>query len=150
MDVVGVLKGYILFLRQLRFMGWGILVLESKLQGKSLLRGLMLRRWELLGLLRSRLWFYVKPSFDLGGREFLPRAEELLARFGEEIQSYGIGSINELFDGDPPHAPWGAVSQAWSVGAVLKIRETTERWRRRRGHGLLPRTTKQAGRLPRR
>ena len=36
-------------------MGWGILVLKSKLQGKSLL-GLMLRRWELLGLLRSRLW----------------------------------------------------------------------------------------------
>ena len=35
------------------------------------------------------LWFYVKASFDLGGREFLPRAEELLARFGEEIQSYG-------------------------------------------------------------
>lgn len=84
------------------------------------------------------LWFYVKASFDLGGREFLPRAEELLARFGEEIQSYGIGSINELFDGDPPHAPWGAVSQAWSVGAVLMICETTERWRRRRGHGLLP------------
>ena len=28
------------------------------------------------------LWFYVKASFDLGGREFLPRAEELLARFG--------------------------------------------------------------------
>lgn len=84
------------------------------------------------------LWFYVKASFDLGGREFLPRAEELLARFGEEIQSYGIGSINELFDGDPPHAPWSAVSQAWSVGAVLMIRETTERWRRRRGHGLLP------------
>lgn len=84
------------------------------------------------------LWFYVKASFDLGGREFLPRAEELLARFGEEIQSYGIGLINELFDGDPPHAPRGAVSQAWSVGAVLMIRETTERWRRRRGHGLLP------------
>lgn len=84
------------------------------------------------------LWFYVKASFDLGGREFLPRAEEQLARFGEEIQSYGIGSINELFDGDPPHAPRGAVSQAWSVGAVLMIRETTERWRRRRGHGLLP------------
>lgn len=90
------------------------------------------------------LWFYVKASFDLGGREFLPRAEELLARFGEEIQSYGIGSINELFDGDLPHAPRGAVSQAWSVGAVLMIRETTERWRRRRGHGLLPGLRKSA------
>ena len=44
MDVVGVLKGYILFLRQLRFMGWGILVLESKLQGKSLLRGVDVKK----------------------------------------------------------------------------------------------------------
>ena len=52
----GSFEGLYTFLRQLRFMGWGILVLESKLQGKSLLRGLMLRRWELLGLLRSRLW----------------------------------------------------------------------------------------------
>ena len=95
------------------------------------------------------LWFYVKASFDLGGREFLPRAEELLARFGEEIQSDGIGSINELFDGDPPHAPWGAVSQAWSVGAVLMIRETTERWRRRRGHGLLPGLRKKRERMRR-
>lgn len=84
------------------------------------------------------LWFYVKASFDLAGREFLPQAGDMLARFGEEIQSYGIGSINELFDGDPPYVPRGAVSQAWSVGAVLMIREATERWRRRRGHGLLP------------
>ena len=83
------------------------------------------------------LWFYVKGSFDLSGREFLPRAEEMLAHFGEEIQSYGIGSVNELFDGDPPHAPRGAVSQAWSVGAVLMIHELTERQRRRRGRGIL-------------
>lgn len=84
------------------------------------------------------LWFYVKASFDLAGREFLPQAGDMLARFGEEIQSYGIGSINELFDGDPPYVPRGAVSQAWSVGAVLMIREATERWHRRRGRGLLP------------
>lgn len=84
------------------------------------------------------LWFYAKASFDLAGREFLPQAGDMLARFGEEIQSYGIGSINELFDGDPPYVPRGAVSQAWSVGAVLMIREATERWHRRRGRGLLP------------
>lgn len=82
--------------------------------------------------------FGFMPRFDLAGREFLPQAGDMLARFGEEIQSYGIGSINELFDGDPPYVPRGAVSQAWSVGAVLMIREATERWHRRRGRGLLP------------
>ena len=52
----GSFEGLYTFLEAAKIYGWGILVLESKLQGKSLLRGLMLRRWELLGLLRSRLW----------------------------------------------------------------------------------------------
>ena len=33
----------------------------------------------------------------------------------------GIGSINDLYDADPPYAPRGAISQAWSVGAVLAL-----------------------------
>ena len=84
------------------------------------------------------LQFYVKACFDIDGDAFLPQAREILANFDEDIQSYGIGSICELYDADPPYASRGAISQAWSVGAVLMIRETTERWRRRRGHGLLP------------
>ena len=51
----------------------------------------------------------------------LPQAEEILAGFEEDIQTYGIGSIGELFDADPPFAPRGAISQAWSVAAVLDI-----------------------------
>ena len=41
--------------------------------------------------------------------------EPLVAHIGE----YGIGSIAECADGDPPHAPRGAIAQAWSVAAVL-------------------------------
>ena len=48
-------------------------------------------------------------------------AREILANFDEDIQSYGIGSICELYDADPPYASRGAISQAWSVGAVLNI-----------------------------
>ncbi len=32
-----------------------------------------------------------------------------------------IGSVSEIFDGDPPHAPNGAVAQAWSVAELLRI-----------------------------
>lgn len=32
-----------------------------------------------------------------------------------------LGSISEIFDGDPPHAPNGAVAQAWSVAELLRI-----------------------------
>ncbi len=31
-----------------------------------------------------------------------------------------LGSISEIFDGDEPHAPKGAVAQAWSVAEVIR------------------------------
>ena len=67
------------------------------------------------------LEFYVQACFDINGDAFLPEAEEILENFNEEIQTYGIGSIGELFDADPPYSPRGAISQACSVGAVLDI-----------------------------
>lgn len=67
------------------------------------------------------LSFYVKACFDIDGTAFVPQAEELLASFEEDIQTYCIGSICELYDADPPYASRGAISQAWSVGAVLDI-----------------------------
>lgn len=67
------------------------------------------------------LSFYVRACFEIDGAAYLPTAEEILAGFEEEIQSYGIGSIGELYDADPPYAARGAISQAWSVGAILEI-----------------------------
>jgi len=32
----------------------------------------------------------------------------------------GLGSISEIFDGDPPHTPRGCIAQAWSVAEVLR------------------------------
>ena len=65
--------------------------------------------------------FYIKACFDIDGDAFLPQAEEALENFDEDIQRYGIGSICELYDADPPYASRGAISQAWSVGAALDI-----------------------------
>ena len=67
--------------------------------------------------------FYVAAAFDINGDRYLPTAEEILEYFEEDIQSYGIGSICELYDADPPYASRGAISQAWSVSAVLDIYE---------------------------
>lgn len=66
---------------------------------------------------------YAKVGFDLKGAAFVPAAEEMIAAFEEGLTSSGIGSVNEIYDGDPPHTPRGAISQAWSVGAVLRIME---------------------------
>lgn len=67
------------------------------------------------------LAFYVKTCFEISGNRFLGEAEELIAGFEEDIQTYCIGSVNEVYDADPPYTPKGSMSQAWSVGAVLEI-----------------------------
>ena len=74
---------------------------------------------------------YAAACFDLAGKDFLPQARSLLAAFDEGISDYGIGSAAEIYDGDPPHAPRGAVSQAWSVGALLRIAEMIEYYENR-------------------
>jgi len=33
----------------------------------------------------------------------------------------GLGSCSEVFDGEPPQRPGGCVSQAWSVGEILRV-----------------------------
>ena len=42
--------------------------------------------------------------------------------FEEDMVIHGIGSVSEIYDGNPPHHPKGAVSQAWSVAELLRIK----------------------------
>lgn len=43
--------------------------------------------------------------------------------FEPEMQNYGIGTISEIFDGDPPHYPSGAISMAAAVAELLRIND---------------------------
>lgn len=36
------------------------------------------------------------------------------------LQAYGLGTLSEIFDGDPPFAPRGCIAQAWTVAEVLR------------------------------
>jgi len=44
----------------------------------------------------------------------------LLPLFTEQILKAGIGTVSEIFDGDPPHMPRGCISQAWSIAEPLR------------------------------
>jgi predicted glycogen debranching enzyme len=44
----------------------------------------------------------------------------LLPLFTQQISEAGLGTINEIFDGDEPHTPRGCVAQAWSVAEPLR------------------------------
>jgi predicted glycogen debranching enzyme len=43
-----------------------------------------------------------------------------LPLFSNQLSQAGLGTISEVFDGDPPHKPGGCISQAWSVAEPLR------------------------------
>ena len=50
-----------------------------------------------------------------------PQARNFLKDFaGEHLIEGCIGSIHEIFDAEPPFAPRGCISQAWSVAEILR------------------------------
>ena len=53
--------------------------------------------------------------------------ENLINDFEPVMIELGIGTIPEIFDGDPPHRARGAISQAWSVAALLRIIQRFEK-----------------------
>ncbi|HLV79294.1 MAG TPA: amylo-alpha-1,6-glucosidase, partial [Chthonomonadaceae bacterium] len=48
------------------------------------------------------------------------RARAYLQPLQAHLQEAGIGTISEIFEGDPPHAPNGCIAQAWSVAEILR------------------------------
>jgi predicted glycogen debranching enzyme len=37
------------------------------------------------------------------------------------LEDAGLGTVSEVFDGDPPHRPVGCFAQAWSVSELLRV-----------------------------
>jgi glycogen debranching enzyme len=47
-------------------------------------------------------------------------ARRYLLPLMQHLTDAGLGSISELFDGQPPYTPRGTIAQAWSVAEVLR------------------------------
>ena len=64
---------------------------------------------------------YVDLCFRMMGSTFYGRAKYLVEGFFEDISKHGVGAFSELYDGDPPHEPHGAIASAMSTAALLQI-----------------------------
>ena len=64
---------------------------------------------------------YIDLCFRMMGDAFYGRAKYLVEGFFEDISKHGVGAFSELYDGDPPHEPHGAISSAMSTAALLRI-----------------------------
>ena len=48
-------------------------------------------------------------------------ARSFLAPLIQELDAHCVGSLSEIFDGDPPFTPRGCIAQAWTVAEVLRV-----------------------------
>ena len=64
---------------------------------------------------------YIDVCFKMMGETFYGRARYLVEGFFDDISKHGVGAFSELYDGDPPHEPHGAISSAMSTAALLQI-----------------------------
>lgn len=69
---------------------------------------------------------YVEAKFRLHGKSYIAEAKRIMYNFEEDMTTRCICGIPEMYNGDPPHEPRGAISQAWSVAAVLRIASMIE------------------------
>jgi len=73
------------------------------------------------------LGHFVEGYLKIYGKSGVPFVKSLFYKFEEVMTEHGIGTISEIYDGDPPHTARGAVSQAWSVAELLRIKDMIDR-----------------------
>jgi 4-alpha-glucanotransferase len=62
---------------------------------------------------------FAEATYRLTGDREAARA--LLRPIGDHLRDAGLGSVSEIFEGDPPHVPKGCIAQAWGVAEALRV-----------------------------
>jgi glycogen debranching enzyme len=75
---------------------------------------------------------YAEAYLRIHGKEGVGYIEELYRGFEPVMTEAGIGSVSEVYDGDPPHSPGGTISQAWSVAELLRTHALIKKYKRKR------------------
>ncbi|MEX0883473.1 MAG: amylo-alpha-1,6-glucosidase [Cyclobacteriaceae bacterium] len=68
------------------------------------------------------LGHFAEAYLKLHGKQGKKLVENMISSFDDVMTQYGVGTVAEIYDGDPPHRPKGAISQAWSVGELLRMK----------------------------
>lgn len=72
---------------------------------------------------------YCEVAFRVKGAAFWKKAEWLTEGFYEDLGKHGVGAFSELYDGDPPHEPHGAISSALSTAALLCVEHMMDKYK---------------------
>lgn len=69
---------------------------------------------------------FAEAYFNVYGKNAVNYIEQLYRQFGNILTDYCVGSIAEVYDGNPPYKPGGSISQAWSVAEVCRMKYLIE------------------------
>ena len=73
--------------------------------------------------------FYMEACLRLYKRTRLSFIERQMVGYEDEMQQHCLGTIPELFDGNPPFQGRGAISFAMNVGEILRTLELLEKYK---------------------
>lgn len=124
-SVLDVVQGELLTPKGLRTLAPKNLLYEGTYEGDQAMRDRAYHQGTVWPWL---IGYYIEANFRLYGKKFAKTAREILAGFEEDMTVYGVCSIGEIYDGNPPYAPNGSISQAWSVGEILRSMAMVEKY----------------------
>lgn len=75
------------------------------------------------------LGHFAEAYLKIHGASGVSFIENIYHAFEEEMTEAGIGTISEIYNGDPPHKAVGAISQAWSVAELLRVKYLLDKYR---------------------
>ena len=73
--------------------------------------------------------FFVEAYLKIHRRGGMPFVKKIIEGFEEEMSENCIGTISEMYNGNPPHQGKGAISQAWSVAALIHAYKLIENYK---------------------
>lgn len=65
------------------------------------------------------LQFYTEAYLRIHKKSGVAHIKQMVNGFSDEMTQYCLGTISEIYNGNPPHTAKGALSQAWNVAALL-------------------------------
>jgi len=64
--------------------------------------------------------FFVEGYLKIHKKSGLPFVKQIMEGFEDDMTEHCIGTMSEMYNGNPPHKAKGAISQAWSVAGVVR------------------------------
>jgi len=64
---------------------------------------------------------FITAYLKIHGEAGRARARNWIEWFRSHLTQGGLGQISEIFDGDFPEEPRGAIAQAWSIAELLRV-----------------------------